>query len=62
MDELYTKLADLAARFGAEKLVLYGSAPEVTFTSAVISTLLYMVCRKSSAAVLRSRQTICPRC
>ena len=25
MDELYTKLADLAARFGAEKLVLYGS-------------------------------------
>ena len=25
MDELYTKLAALAARFGAEKLVLYGS-------------------------------------
>ena len=25
MDELYTKLADLAARYGAQRLVLYGS-------------------------------------
>lgn len=25
MDELYTKLADLAARYGARRLVLYGS-------------------------------------
>ena len=25
MDELYTKLANLAARYGAQRLVLYGS-------------------------------------
>lgn len=61
MDELYAKLANLAAKHGHSGWFFTAPAPEETSMHAAMSTSLYTVCLRNSGAAFPLRQRIFPR-